>query len=133
MSRSSTVNRRCPLLTWSPAFTYSSVTIPEIEQIRSTFSDSGSTRPTAATVFWDVHRGGGDGGTVGICTGFDGSAQVIAMLKLTSAMIGTVYRFILSSLARVDLRRERQPWFQVLTCRFHFSVLHRWPVRLPYV
>src|SRR5215469_10797231 len=133
MSRSSTVNRRCPLLTWSPAFTYRSVTIPEIEQLRSTFSDSGSTRPTAATVFWDVLCGGGDGGTVGLWTGLFASAQVIAKLKLTIAMIGTVYRFILSSLAKVDFLRERQPWFQVLTCHFHFSVRHRWPVRLPYV
>jgi hypothetical protein len=84
-------------------------------------------------VFWDVLCGGGDGGTVVLWTGFDASAQVIAKLKLTSAMIGTVYRFILSSPARVDLLRERQPWVQVLTCRFHFSVLHQWPVRLPYV
>src|SRR5438876_5832252 len=91
MSRSSTVNNRCPRLTRSPAWTYRPVTIPDTEQLSSIFSDSGSTRPTAATVFSDVLSGGGDGGTVGLCTGLDAKAQVIANVRLKIAITGTVY------------------------------------------
>jgi len=63
--------------------------MPETEQLNSMFSDSGSISPTAATVFSDVLSGGGDGGTVGLWTGFDTSDHVTANIKLRKAMTGT--------------------------------------------
>jgi hypothetical protein len=54
------------------------------------FSDSGSTRPTAATVSSEVLSGGGDGGVVGLWTGFEASAQLIANVRLRIATTGTM-------------------------------------------
>src|SRR5579864_1726485 len=105
--------------------------MPDTEQLSSMFSDSGSTRPTAATVSRDVLSGGADGGVLGLWTGFEARAHVIANVRLKMAMIGTVYLFIRSSQPASGVRYFGQPWARTAPCRWLSCVPPRQLSRLP--
>src|SRR5260370_7166067 len=76
-------------------------------RVAAMFSELGSTRPTAPTLFSKAAVGGGDGGATVACTGWDRMIAKIANVRMRAAIMGKPYLVMIEvSLQSIHARSE---------------------------